>query len=40
MPVSAVQPEENARSAKNSNARPVRLVCPGSGSIAHEALCA
>ena len=29
MPVSAVQPEENARSAKNSSASPVRLAVPG-----------
>jgi hypothetical protein len=40
MPVSAVQPEENARSAKNSSANPARLVCPGSGSIAQDALSA
>ena len=40
MPVSAVQPEENARSAKNSNASPARLLWPGSGSIDQEALSA
>ena len=39
-PVSAVQPEENARSARNSSASPVRPTWPGSGLICQPALSA
>ena len=31
-PVSAVQPEANARRARKTNARPTSWSCPGSGT--------
>ncbi len=39
-PVSAVQPEENARSARNTSASPVSPTWAGSGCTAHPALSA